>query len=197
MWSLRNAAGDELKCEAQHTDAGVILRFRTSAGVLATSRPIAPSDLESWIRVWRAYYLTSGWSDGDAAGRGHRQVTPRTAATSARHHDATGATRIQTGSSVGQIVTGPILRYWSVTAADGAIISCELVRTKDGLEVRCNSVPARAQTVHSMAEGLDLSHSWRSEYQFGAALPVDIGRPKKGLLLAPRSSLPAGGNRAG
>ena len=169
LWSLSNASGDELRCETHETAAGVCLRFCTTAGVLRTSGLIQAPNLESWIRIWRAYYLTSGWSvssvAGGDAGRLNRGTACKPSRRGSRAPDST--TRPESGWL--QVVTGPILRYWSVRAADGATVACELVRTQAGLEVRCDTFPMRAQLVSSMAEGLALSHAWKSEHQLGAA----------------------------
>jgi hypothetical protein len=141
LWSLNNAAGDELRCETQHTSSGLRLRFRSSAGVVRLTGPIQPSSVDSWMRIWRAYYLTSGWSDPGEARRGHRRRARPTRSPA---------------------VMGPILRYWTMSGPGGATVACELVRTPVGLEVRCDTSPVRAQAVSTVAEGLPLAQEWKS-----------------------------------
>ena len=169
LWSLIGASGEELKCETYHTETSLHLRFRTNVGILRTSKPIECSDLESWARVWRAFYLTSGWSDVRAARIGHRRHKPRPASTTLGSVASTATRLSQPRQPWLQVVTGPILRYWTLSRPEGSTIACELVRTESGLEVWCNASPQRAQLVYSMAEGLELSNIWKSVYRDGNA----------------------------
>ena len=175
LWSLTGASGEELKCETYHTETSLHLRFRTNAGILRTSKPIECSDLESWTRIWRAFYLTSGWSDITAPHIGHRRHKPRPAPTSFERVASTATPLAQPRQPWLQVVTGPILRYWTLSRPEGSTIACELVRTESGLEVRCNASPQRAQRVHSMAEGLELSNTWTSAYRDGDAAQDNAG----------------------
>jgi hypothetical protein len=175
LWSLIGASGEELKCETHHTETTLHLRFRTSEGILCTSKPIEASELESWTRVWRAFYLTSGWSEASAARLGHRRYRARPAPRPVPRVASTATPLAQPRPRWVHVVTGPILRYWAVTGPQGSTIVCELVRTKSGLEVRCNASPERAQPVHSMAEGLELSNAWRSAYRIGNAFQDNAG----------------------
>ena len=173
LWSLTNASDDELKCETWQSEAGLHLRFRTSAGVLYTSKPIDDGDVESWTRVWRAYYLTDGWRDS----RTHRFRPYRRKGRNEPSSPGPGviAPVAQPQPTRLQVATEPILRYWTVTGVAGPTITCELVRTRAGLEVRCNTAPARAEVVRSMAEGLALSRAWKGavELEFAPRVTTD------------------------
>ena len=142
LWILKNAAGAELTCELYRTMHAVQLRFRSGAGLLYETPRLNPSDADSWARVWRAYYLMGGWPAPSPADAGCRPRLPHRAAPPVR--------------------TGPILRYWSRTDHEGAIVACELVRTETGLEVRCNGRPQRARLVRSMTEARELAEAWKS-----------------------------------
>jgi hypothetical protein len=142
LWRLHNASGDALTCESHRSDHGVHLRFQSSTELLRETSALDAAGVESWARVWRAYYLTSGWSAPSATRRSRRSRSQRPSVPPAR--------------------LGSILRYWTLTDRDGAIVACELVRTESGLEVRHDGRPKRAQLVHSMNEGLRLAEAWKS-----------------------------------
>lgn len=152
LWRLNNPSGDELKCEIHRTDTAVKLRFLSRDGLLGESPPITAASLESWTRVWRAFYLTNGWSDPGVVLPSHHRTRKR----------PTSPPLVFSGDA-------PILRYWTMTDREGATVACELVRTEAGLEVRCNGRPARAQLVYSMADGLRLAGDWQSAYQADGA----------------------------
>jgi hypothetical protein len=67
--------------------------------------------------------------------------------------------------------TEPVLRYWTLHGPAGEIATCELVRTPNGLEVRCEwsgtteqaRVP-RAASVEAMSDALNLAESWKASY---------------------------------
>lgn len=65
----------------------------------------------------------------------------------------------------------PVLRYWTLHGPAGEVATCELVRTPDGLEVRCEwsgqneraKVP-RAAAIDAMSDALHLAESWKASY---------------------------------
>jgi hypothetical protein len=163
LWSLDSGSGDQLICEIHRTDAAVCIRARCNAGVVRVSQPLAPSSVESWSRVWRAYYLTSGWSEKGGARR-PRQRAGRTPAPAVQD----GGPKLRDAQAHPDrppVTTGAILRCWSVRGTDGAMVSCDLVRTETGLEVRCDAAPVRTRRVNSIGEGINLADAWKAAYE--------------------------------
>jgi hypothetical protein len=142
VWRLNGTSGTELTCELCRTGHEVRLRFCSGAELLHETALMAPAEADSWTRIWRAYYLTSGWSAPGPSRRSRRSRIPRRAAP--------------------QVRTGPILRYWTRTDHEGGTVACELVRTETGLEVRFDGPPQRTQPVRSMTEALALAEAWKS-----------------------------------
>jgi hypothetical protein len=66
---------------------------------------------------------------------------------------------------------GSLLRYWTLRSPEGHVATCELVRTANGLEVRCDwpgdgalARVAKAASIHAVADALILAESWRASY---------------------------------
>jgi hypothetical protein len=167
LWSLHSGSGDQLTCEIRRTDVALCLQFRSNAGVVRVSQSLDPASVESWSRVWRAYYLTSGWSDQGRAPRRHRQRAGRTPA-AAVQADGPKHRNARAHPDRPPVITGAILRCWSVRGTDGATVVCELVRTEAGLEVRCDTSPVRTRLVNSIGEGINLANVWKAAYENSA-----------------------------
>jgi hypothetical protein len=65
----------------------------------------------------------------------------------------------------------PLLRYWTLQSPDGHEAVCELVRTRKGLEVRCDwsgdgaqARIARAAAIDAVTEALTLAEAWKAAY---------------------------------
>ena len=64
----------------------------------------------------------------------------------------------------------PLLRYWTLHSPAGHVATCELVRTKDGLEVRCHwrengiARPAKSAPIQAVTDALALAESWKAAY---------------------------------
>jgi hypothetical protein len=65
----------------------------------------------------------------------------------------------------------PVLRYWTLHGPAGEVATCEVVRTPNGLEVRCEwtgqseqaKVP-RAAAIDAMSDALTLAEAWKASY---------------------------------
>jgi hypothetical protein len=64
-----------------------------------------------------------------------------------------------------------VLRYWTLQSPTGGVATCELVRTPNGLEVRCDWTAdgararvARAASIAAVSDALKLAESWRAAY---------------------------------
>jgi hypothetical protein len=64
-----------------------------------------------------------------------------------------------------------LLRYWTLRSPEGHVATCQLVRTANGLEVRCDWTGdgaqvrlAKAASIHAVADALNLAESWRASY---------------------------------
>jgi hypothetical protein len=65
----------------------------------------------------------------------------------------------------------PVLRYWTLQSPTGAVATCELVRTPNGLEVRCDwtgegprARVARAASIGAVTDALELAEAWKAAY---------------------------------
>jgi hypothetical protein len=65
----------------------------------------------------------------------------------------------------------PLVRYWTLHGPDGQVATCELVRTAQGLEVRCawtgdraQADAARAASIQAVADALNLAEAWKANY---------------------------------
>jgi hypothetical protein len=65
----------------------------------------------------------------------------------------------------------PVLRYWTLQSPTGAVATCVLVRTPNGLEVRCDwagdgaqARVARAAAIAAVSDALDLAEAWKAAY---------------------------------
>lgn len=65
----------------------------------------------------------------------------------------------------------PLLRYWTLHGPGGHVVTCELVRTETGLEVRCDWIdrgaPARltnSAAIQAVAEALKVADTWKAAY---------------------------------
>ena len=64
-----------------------------------------------------------------------------------------------------------LLRYWTLHSPEGHIARCELVRTNQGLEVRCDwsaegaqARIAKAAAIQAVADALALAEAWKAAY---------------------------------
>jgi hypothetical protein len=65
----------------------------------------------------------------------------------------------------------PVLRYWTLQSPTGAVATCVLARTPNGLEVRCDWTAdgararvARAAAIAAISDALDLAEAWKAAY---------------------------------
>ena len=65
----------------------------------------------------------------------------------------------------------PVLRYWTLQSPTGDVATCELVRTPQGLEVRCGWIGegaqarvARAAAIQAVTDALNLAEAWKAAY---------------------------------
>lgn len=65
----------------------------------------------------------------------------------------------------------PLLRYWTLHSPEGYVVTCELVRTGTGLEVRCDwkgegaqARIARTASIEAVAQALNVAEAWKATY---------------------------------
>ena len=63
-----------------------------------------------------------------------------------------------------------LLRYWTLQSPEGYIVTCDLVRSAKGLEVRCawsdgaQARVARAASIEAITDALNLAEAWKAFY---------------------------------
>ena len=162
LWALRNADGAQLQCEAYLADDGFRLRCCLGDQELRTSRGIGLLDVDSWARVYLAFYRTEGWLESAQKYSGVQldalsALAPQQVGKATYEAADTAAAHVPTAAV-------PILRYWTLRTPQKQLVACELVRAGKGLEVQLSSA-ARAQPVASMSDALRLATAWKDEYE--------------------------------
>ena len=78
---------------------------------------------------------------------------------------------------------GPVLRYWTLQSPTGATATCDLVRTPNGLEVRCDCTGdanqargAKAAPIGGVGDALDLAEAWKATYVAQGWVAREIAR---------------------